>query len=258
MIRRDWMLLTLCVSFTLLLTSPLVAARPTCNNDGTCDGNETAKHCPNDCGGGGGGGGGGFLSTCDTFRDDQADGVSSDGQGDLAGNSDPGEFCDSERRVSVVIGETNGGHHLDTEKSGRELDLDFSHCAEEPCTQLENFDGSSEAVLSIENGEDVGGVHLLEDLANPGDNALVGLVIGFDTGRKNHVRLSYGRDSTVVACPDAGDPVLVTRVSATSWTLESGASDRACLSEVQDNDWNNPVAHGYFYMPFLLTVRIEE
>lgn len=246
------------VPLAALVANPLLAAKPQCG-DNKCNGGETAESCPADCGGGGGGGG--YISTCDTFRDDPADAVTSDGQGVAAGNSAAGEYCDAERHVSAIIGEANGGHHLDLERSARELDLDFSQCAAPPCTQLAGFNGSAQTVLSIENATDPGGVHLLGMLE--GETDYVGLVIAFDNGRKNHVRLSFGRDTTVVAClgesgaPDSGDKVRVTRLDASTWEMESSATDRACLSEVRNNDWNNPVAHGFFNMPFLVTIEIH-
>lgn len=223
---------------TFLAPRALEAAPPEKCGDNKCNGGETAETCPADCAGAGQGGGGGVLSTCDTFRDGEPDSITSDG----------GRYCNSEKRVSAVIGSKNGGHHLDTEKSGRALSLDFG-------------DGMlvvTEAVLSIENGSRPGGVNLLE--MTEGEAKLVGLVIGFKTGRRDHARLSFGRLSTVVACANAGDKVTVTRgigQAKDSWTFESLAGDQACLSEVLNNDFDNPVAVGFFQMPFLVTVEIQ-
>ncbi len=195
-------------------------------------------------GNGGGGGGGGSHYTCDTFTDGAGYAVTSDGAG---------PYCNSEAHVSAVIGHTNGGHHLDTEKSERTLHLDFG--------AVGAID--TEAILSIENGSRPEGLNLLEmevqDL-NPGApdvSARVGLGIGFDTGKKDHARLSFGRLSTIVACENPGDKVKVTRVADDSWIFESLAGEVACLSEVRNNDWENPAAIGFFEMPFRLEVTFE-
>ena len=115
--------------------------------------------------------------------------------------------------------------------------------------------------ISIENGAgDETGVNILE-LA-PGESSPVGLSFGFENGRKNHVRVAWGRYLSNNACPggDHGDTATVTRgtgVDEDSWTFESFAGERACVSEVVNNDWNNPVFRGYYHLPFKFTARIE-
>lgn len=195
--------------------------------------------------------GGQNVATCDSLRDSPADRVISDAQG---------QYCDGEAQIVAVIGANNGGHLLDTEMSGREMFLDFAQCANaNPATCEGPPFAMTEVVFTIDNGIDAEGVHLLGML--PGESREVGVLFGFKSGKKTDVRLSFGRLTGAVVCAEGpGDKVTVTRGLApaeNSWTFESFAGERACLSQFSRGKNSAPVALGYYEMPFRLSVQAQ-
>lgn len=260
MTKRALVLCILLGFLAIYAAGPLVAAPPPeskCDDGRDNDRDGLIDMADPDCQDGGGSGGGGTgagdLFTCDLIRSEMTDKIFGDGV------NDPNEYCHSEPQVESFIG-SGGAHVLDTEKSGRVIALDFGDCRSGPCTLPPNFTGVTEAVISTENDPGSGGVHLL-DMAE-GASTEVGLIVGFDIGRKNHARLTFGRQTSIINCPgeDFGDPVTVTRGSGAEeyvWTFESDSTQEACLSEVQNNKWNDPVYHGHFSMPFQLRVEVE-
>jgi len=263
MTKRALVLFILLGALTIYAAGPLTAARPPeskCDDGRDNDGDGLIDMADPDCadGGGGSGGGGtgaGDLFTCDHIRSDGTDAIFGDGEG----SNDPNEYCHSESQVESFVG-SGGAHVLDTEKSGRVIGLDFSDCRlVDGCTLPPNFTGVTEVVISTENSG-YSGVDL--QAMAPGENAEVGLIIGFDIGRKNHARLTFGRETSATYCldDDFGDTVTVTRGEEPAenvWTFESDSTQEACLSEVQNNKWNEPVYHGHFSMPFQITVAVE-
>ena len=259
--KRALVLCILLGALAIYVAGPLAAAPPSeskCDDgrdndrDGLVDMDD--PDCQDGGGSGGGGTGAGDLFTCDRIRSLETDNIFGDG----AGGNDPNEYCHSEPQVESFIG-SGGAHVLDTEKSGRVIGLDFSDCRSGPCTLPPNITGVTEAVISTENN---GPGELDLQAMEPGTSTEVALTVGFDIGRKTHVRLGFGRQSAISNCPggDFGDLVTVTRGAGATefvWTFESDSTQDACLSGVEDNKWNDPVYYGHYSMPFHLTVEAE-
>lgn len=195
--------------------------------------------------------GGQNVATCDSLRDAPADRVMSDARG---------QYCDGDGQLVAIIGAQYGGHRLDTEKSGREVFLDYATCANSGSTPCSGPPfAMTEFVFTIDTELDPEGVNLLGML--PGESRQVGVLFGYKEGNKKEVRLSFGRLTGSVVCAEGpGDKVTVTRGVApdeNSWTFESFAGQRACLSQFQRGKNSDPTALGYYEMPFRLEVRAQ-
>ncbi|MCH7823420.1 MAG: hypothetical protein IH849_01340 [Acidobacteria bacterium] len=208
---------------------------------------------------GGGGGGGSSLSTCDTFASAPTDptGVKGDGGGD--------SYCDGVDRVKSAIGR-KGAHSLDTNRSTRVLEFDFSGtCVPKDgtsCTRPAGFTGANGDQLSTKVSM---GVWLVDGPGNLkemtfGETIDDGVTINIRSnwnGTKHGLQLHFGYGGTPGLCTSNGDRLNVTRVSETEWRFDNVGANGACLTEIVNNDWANPVGHGVYSMPlsFIVTVK---
>lgn len=84
------------------------------------------------------------------------------------------------------------------------------------------------------------------------------------TDLKNHYCLNFGDILWPPTSPKYNpllnntDLILVTRTSATTWTLETQGAERALLDRIVGGDWNNRIPVGIFAMPVKMTATILE
>jgi hypothetical protein len=84
------------------------------------------------------------------------------------------------------------------------------------------------------------------------------------TDLKNHYCLNFGDILWPPTSPkynmllDGTNLILVTRTSATTWTLETQGLERGLLDRIVDGSWNSPIPAGIFAMPLKMTATILE
>ncbi len=184
--------------------------------------------------------GGGSISTCDNYS---------------AGAVTGGPYCDSQSHVTSEIG-SNGNHVLNTTRSGLTLFVNLSGgCADNDCTEPDvPMDGFS---AEVNMGSWLNDANLPQGLLSMEPNTTAVMVVNFrfDIGRKHTLRLSYGYQVGTAGGCAPNDPVTVTRGAGDTWEFATGASARACVIEVLNN---NETVHGVYTMPLSYTVYGEQ
>lgn len=232
----------------LLLSSPVLAAKPFCG-DGKCNGGENAETCPADCSGGGGGND--PVAVCVDFRE---------AVGDLVGGDVPADYCDGLDGVSATIGAQQGVFKLDTtaKSSQREVVVNFPGCDEFPGIDAGSGDCLTPALLVSRNGYTSGGdptgekVNLLGMAV--GTSELVDFQINFPS------TLSKSTPNVIVfggqSADPCGFPVTVSHPDADSWTVTTpgGTELEACLWQVIKKNGNREYLVPPFDLPFEITI----
>lgn len=195
---------------------------------------------------------------CVSFRDDAfSDKLMSDGE-DRDNDGLVDTYCqDKKRKTYAHIGRRRGQFRLITNTSnkagaGRTGFIDFSDCLDTSCTPP-FASGFPESV-------DFNTAQTLDLYTMPvGTSATVAMRVRFyllDPGDEDLWEIGFGdvHPPNPIDCTD-GDPVVVTRVDASTWTIEATVQE-ACLDAW---DFNGAVTnHGHFTFPFELTITLDE
>ena len=193
--------------------------------------------------------------------------IYSDGDGD-------GEYChDSRNKVLVMItGGSNAGFRLTAIRATGGQRADRRRRFLRPCRTGCDLGVFTPRVIS-ESGQREVDFRIQSEYVPDGTGGWTPV----GTGRLDLLSMGEGSENAARAgltsgpllnfdpdppgafdCPLA-DPVRVTRIDEYTWVIETEiGEDRAASFDVIDNDWNNPVFRGVYYMPFRMIVTVPD